>query len=183
MSEVVRLTFVSHAMTDATATGRFPTDESLNAAGRRQVEAGTELGHVEQAFCGPETRTRQTAELLGVRALVEPKLADLDFGRWRGAVLGSVLPAELAIWLTDPSRSPHGGESVVALISRVAGWMDSLAAQRGRILAVTHPAVVRAAILVALDAPAKSFWRIDVAPVSRTVMHFRGQAWTLRSAP
>jgi hypothetical protein len=36
-------------------------------------------------------------------------------------------------------------------------------------------------ILVALNAPAKSFWRIDIAPVSRTVMHFRGHAWTLRS--
>ncbi|MGZ5379270.1 MAG: histidine phosphatase family protein, partial [Mycobacterium sp.] len=23
--------------------------------------------------------------------------------------------------------------------------------------------------------------RIDIAPVSRTVMHFRGHAWTLRS--
>ncbi len=169
-------------MTDATATGRFPTDESLNSAGRRQIEAETELGRADQVFCGPETRTRQTAELLGVQALVEPKLADLDFGRWRGDVLGRVLPAELALWLTDPSRAPHGGESVVGLIGRVAGWMDSLAAQRGRILAVTHPAVVRAAILVALDAPAKSFWRIDVAPVSRTVMHFRGQAWTLRSS-
>jgi hypothetical protein len=28
--------------------------------------------------------------------------------------------------------------------------------------------------------PAKSFWRIDIAPVSRTVMHFRNDCWTLR---
>ena len=181
MSEVLRLTFVSHAMTDAMAAGRFPTDESLNSAGRRQIEAGTELGRTEQVFCGPEMRTRQTAELLGLQAFIEPKLADLDCGRWRGDVLGRVLPAELAIWLTDPGRAPHGGESVVELIDRVAGWMDSLGAQRGPILAVTHPAVVRAAILVVLAAPSKSFWRIDVAPVSRTVMHFRGHVWTLRS--
>lgn len=182
MSEVVRLALVSHAMTDATAAGRFPTDESLNATGRRQAEAATEFGCADKAFCGPEVRTRQTAELLGARPSIEPKLADLDFGRWRGDVLGRVLPAELAIWLTDPARAPHGGESVVELIARVARWMESLAAQRGRILAVTHPAVIRAAILVALDAPPKSFWRIDVAPVSRTVMHFRGHAWTLRSS-
>jgi broad specificity phosphatase PhoE len=71
VTEVVRLTFVSHAMTDAMAGGRFATDEPLNATGRRQV---------------------------------------------------------------------------------------------------------------ALDAPPKSFWHIDIAPVSRTVMHFRGHAWTLRSA-
>ncbi|MGZ8802745.1 MAG: histidine phosphatase family protein, partial [Mycobacterium sp.] len=65
MSEVVRLTLVSHAMTDAMAAGRFPTDESLNSVGRRQIDAGTELGTTGQVFCGPEKRTRQTAELLG----------------------------------------------------------------------------------------------------------------------
>ncbi len=134
-------------------------------------------------FCGPEKRTRQTADLLGVQPVIESKLADLDCGRWRGDVLGRVLPAELAIWLTDPTRAPHGGESVLDLIDRVSGWMESLAAHRGRILAVTHPAVIRAAILVVLDAPPKSFWRIDIAPASRTVMHFRGHAWTLRSNP
>ncbi|GJF09448.1 phosphoglycerate mutase [Mycolicibacterium cyprinidarum] len=182
VTEVLRLTFVSHAMTDAMAAGRFPADESLNPTGRRQVEAGTELGLAEQVFCGPEIRTRQTAELLGLQAFIEPRLADLDCGEWRGDVLGRVLPADLAIWLTDPTRAPHGGESIVELIDRVAGWMDSLTTQRGRILAVTHPAVIRAATLVVLDAPPKSFWRLDVAPNSRTVMHFRGQVWTLRSS-
>ena len=70
---------------------------------------------------------------------------------------------------------------MIELINRVRGWMESLTAHRTRLVAVTHPSVIRAAILVALDAPPKSFWRIDIAPVSRTVMHFRGHAWTLRS--
>ena len=38
MSEVVRLTLVSHAMTDAMAAGRFPTDESVNDLGRKQID-------------------------------------------------------------------------------------------------------------------------------------------------
>jgi broad specificity phosphatase PhoE len=70
---------------------------------------------------------------------------------------------------------------VVELIARVRRWMDTVSAKRGRLVAVTHPAVVRAAVLLALDAPPKSFWRIDIAPVSRTVLHFRGHSWTLRS--
>jgi hypothetical protein len=41
--------------------------------------------------------------------------------------------------------------------------------------------VIRAAILVVLDSPPRSFWRIDVGPASHTVLHLRGQAWTLRS--
>jgi broad specificity phosphatase PhoE len=182
VSEVVRLTLVSHALTDAMAAGRFPTDEPLNTVGHRQVDASIELGVTDAAYCGPEKRTRQTAELLGLSAHIDPQLADLDCGRWRGDVLGGVRPAELAIWLTDPARAPHGGESVAELIERVRRWLDSLTRRRGRLVAVTHPSVIRAAILVALDAPPKSFWRIDIAPVSRTVMHFRGHAWTLRSA-
>ena len=181
MSEVVRLTLVSHAMTDAMAAGRFPTDEPLNSVGHRQVDAAIELGIADLAYCGPEKRCRQTAELLGLQAVVDPRLADLDCGRWRGDVLGGVRPADLAVWLTDPSRAPHGGESVVDLVDRVRAWMESLTTRRARLVAVTHPSVIRAAILVALDAPPKSFWRIDIAPVSRTVMHFRGHAWTLRS--
>ncbi|MCW2651987.1 MAG: fructose-2,6-bisphosphatase [Mycobacterium sp.] len=190
MSEVVRLTFVSHAMTDAMATGRFPTNEPLNAVGRRQVDASMDLDIRRQpddpvdpgytALSGPEQRCRQTAELLGLRVTVEPRLADLDCGRWRGEALGGVQPAELAMWLTDPTRAPHGGESVVELVNRVAAWLDSLTTTHSRTVAVTHPAVIRAAILVALDAPPKSFWRVDIPPASRTVMHFRGHAWTLR---
>ncbi len=45
MSEVVRLTLVSHAMTDAMSAGRFPTDEPLNSVGYRQVDASIDLGH------------------------------------------------------------------------------------------------------------------------------------------
>jgi broad specificity phosphatase PhoE len=182
MSEIVRLTLVSHAMTDGMAAGRFPTDEPLNAVGHRQVDASIELGVVEKAYCGPEKRTRQTAELLGLQAEIDSKLADLDCGRWRGDVLSGVAPADLVVWLTDPTQAPHGGETVVDLIGRVRDWMDSLTTRRARLAAVTHPSVIRAAILIALDAPPKSFWRVDIAPVSRTVMHFRGHNWTLRSS-
>ena len=180
MSEVVRLTLVSHAMTDAMAAGRFPTDEPVNALGGRQLD-GVTLESVERAVCGPESRAQQTAAMLGLQPEIEPAIADLDCGRWRGSLLGAVAPEEMTIWLTDPAGAPHGGESVVDLVGRVGRWMDSLSAHRMRVIAVTHPAVVRAAVVVALDAPPKSFWRIDVAPVSRTVLHCRGQAWNLRS--
>jgi broad specificity phosphatase PhoE len=181
VSDVVRLTLVAHAMTDAMVAGRFPADELLNAVGRRQLAPEVEVGTADLAITAPERRARQTAELLGLPAEVDDRLADLDFGRWRGGALGGVPAAELASWLTDPGRTPHGGESVVELVGRVRDWLAAVSARPGRVVAVTHPAVIRAAILAALDAPPKSFWRIDIAPASRTVLHFRGQAWTLRS--
>jgi broad specificity phosphatase PhoE len=168
-------------MTDAMAAGRFPTDEPLNSLGQRQADTALEFGRVDEAVCGPEQRTVQTADRLGLHARTEPRVADLGCGRWRGRDLGAVPPADLSVWLTDPAAAPHGGESIVELFGRVRDWMGTVATGRARVVAVTHPAVVRAAVLTALGAPPRSFWRIDIAQVSSTVLHFRGQAWTLRN--
>ncbi|KZS63395.1 histidine phosphatase family protein [Mycobacterium ostraviense] len=166
-------------MTDAMAAARFPVDEPLSDIGRRQAEAvvGLDIRETTSQLSGPEQRARQTAELLGLNPTTESRLADLDCGRWCGETLASVDAEKLTAWLTDPAQAPHGGESIVDLIDRVAGWLASLA---GNTVAVTHPAVIRAAILVALDIPPQSFWHIDIAPLSRTVMHFRERRWTLR---
>jgi broad specificity phosphatase PhoE len=182
VTDVIRLTLVSHAMTDAMASGRFPADEPLNGIGLRQAKKAGRLdinGGTRQ-LAGPERRARQTAQLLGLRATTEPRLADLDCGRWCGQTLRAVGPADLQTWLTAPARAPHGGESIVDLMGRVAGWLESLTGETSPTVAVTHPAVIRVAILGALDMPPKSFWRIDIAPLSRVVMHFRGGRWTLR---
>ncbi len=182
MTDVVRLTLVSHAMTDAMADGRFPADEPLNSIGLRQAKkvGRLDIDRATRQLAGPERRARQTAQLLGLHATVEPRLADLDCDGWCGQTLRAVGPAELEAWLTDPARAPHGGESIVDLMRRVAGWLESLTGEATPAVAVTHPAVIRAAILDALDMPPKSFWRIDIAPVSRVVMHFRAGRWTLR---
>lgn len=188
MTEVVRLTLVAHAMTDAMGVQRFPVDEPLNDIGRRQVEGMVDThalaGANVRQFAGPEQRAYQTAKLLGLRAATEPRLADLDCGRWRGKTLKALPAEELKVWLTEPAQAPHGGESIVDLRERVAGWLESLTEKGAgdplRTVAVTHPAVIRAAILTALDVAPESFWRIDVAPAGRVVMHLRNDRWTLR---
>jgi broad specificity phosphatase PhoE len=181
VTKVVRLTLVSHAMTDAMAAARFPGDEALNEMGRRQAKgvSGLDISTARQVT-GPERRTRETAQLLGLHATTEPRLADLDCGRLRGQTLADLAPAQLRTWLTEPAEAPDGGESLVGLTERVGGWLASLVDGDARIVAVTHPAVIRAAVLVALDISPKSFWRIDVAPVSVTTLHHRDGCWTLR---
>ncbi len=81
--------------------------------------------------------------------------------------------------MSDPGACPHGGESLSALIARVAAWMQEQAAVDGRAIAVTHGGVVRAAVVHALGAPAPSAWRIDVAPLSVTELHARDGRWTV----
>ena len=90
-------------------------------------------------------------------------------------------PDDVAAWLRDPAAAPHGGESLIALIERVATWLDAQAATPGRIVAVTHASVIRAAIVHAMGAAPRCFWRIDVAPLSFTRLSANNGRWTLAS--
>jgi broad specificity phosphatase PhoE len=47
-------------------------------------------------------------------------------------------------------------------------------------IAVTHPSVIRAAIVHALRIPAQAFWRFDIAPLTLTDLRFSRNTWTLR---
>ena len=48
-------------------------------------------------------------------------------------------------------------------------------------VAVTHAAVIRAAILAVMGASAACFARIDVTPLSLTDLRSDGRRWTLRA--
>lgn len=125
-----------------------------------------------------------TALHLNLAVSITDDLCDCDFGKWRGKGLDQVQqedPAGVASWLTDPAAAPHGGESIESLVLRVKGWMHR---QRdlGHTIAVTHPSIIRCAVILALDAPLQSFWRIDIAPTSLTDLRYNGATWTLRSS-
>jgi broad specificity phosphatase PhoE len=182
----LRLTLVAHGATSATRGAAFPHDEPLeDRAIHHATLLARRLGHADRVLTGPALRTRQTAEVLGLRAEVDEELRDCDFGRWPGLRLADLAVAEpdgLARWLSDPEFAAHGGESISEVSRRVAAWLDRQASSAaGRMIAVTHPAVIRTAILHAITAPASSFWRIDVTPLSCTDIIAERGRWTLRS--
>ena len=78
-----------------------------------------------------------------------------------------------------PTKAPHGGESISDLIVRMRDWLAGQAAVSGVTLAVTHASVVRAALVAALDAEPRAFWRIDVAPLSMARLSGRAGRWNL----
>ncbi len=179
----LRLLLVAHAPTIATRAASFPLDEAIIPAGRDDAAAlaGT-FGRIDAAWTSPARRAVETASALDLRAGVAPAIRDLDVGRWAGQTLEAVSaadPAGLQLWTADTDRAPHGGESIDVLIDRVAGWMDELRCRRGRMVAVTHASVVRAATIVALRAERPSFWRIDVAPLSVSEFHAASGKWSV----
>jgi broad specificity phosphatase PhoE len=181
----LRLTLICHAATNALREAAFPGNEALEPQGLVKASAlAPSLRRVDAAWSSPAQRALQTAAALGLTADTEAALADIDLGVWTGRSLADIEasdPAGLESWMSDAAACPHGGETITALIRRVGGWLDKIQTSEGRVFAVTHPAVIRAAILIALDAPPISFWRIDAEPLCFTRLQGRAGRWTLRS--
>jgi broad specificity phosphatase PhoE len=181
----VHLTLICHASTDAVRKVAFPLDEPLDPEGQAKALAlGAALRRVDVAWTSPALRARETAAALQLDAAVDPVLRDIDLGRWAGRALAEVQIAEpeaVAIWTRQADAAPHGGESVIALLQRVQPWLESSNHGDRRVVAVTHPAVIRAAVILAIEATPSSFWRIDIAPLCRVRLSARGTGWTLRS--
>ena len=181
-----RLTLVCHASTEAVRNSAFPADEPLDRHGQKGTAAlARQLPTADRCWTSPELRARQTAETLQLNATALSTLRDCNYGTWRGLTLDEVLardPEAVASWLRDPAATPHGGESLMGLRERVGEWLDGEKAMNGSSIVVTHAAVIRAAIIHVLDAPLKSFWRIDIAPLSITRLSGTSDRWNLGCA-
>ena len=166
----MRLDLLAHGATAATRAASFSDDEPLGAGAISTLEAARlRLRALDRVRVSPARAARETAAALGLAAEVEPALRECDYGRWRGLALAEVEASEpqgLAEWLGDPAAAPHAGESLADLMQRTGEWLKQEQALGGRALAITHASVIRAAIVNALGANAKAFWRIDVAPLS-----------------
>jgi probable phosphoglycerate mutase len=108
----------------------------------------------------PLRRALETARHLGARGLVvEPRLAERDYGEWTGLPLADVgARTPEAGW----THAPPGGESPAGVLARVRGWLDEVAAGSGPEvwLAVSHSGVIRILLAAALR------WDLrDPAPV------------------
>ncbi|MGW6743730.1 histidine phosphatase family protein [Streptomyces sp. NPDC055025] len=164
------------------------TVDALDPLGLRQAEAVREtFPRTAALYVSPSHRCRRTAEILGLDTAPLSDLAPCAMGRWQGRTLDEVVaeePESVAAWLSDPASAPHGGESLLALHARVGHWLDSLGSDSGedsggRVIAVAEPDIIRAAAVHALGASPRSFWRIDVQPLSVTELSGRDGRWNL----
>jgi broad specificity phosphatase PhoE len=179
----VRVVLLCHGETAATRRAAFADDEPLTPAGAAEA-AATTAPRADRVLRAPSRACRQTAAEMGVAAVPDAGLTGCDYGRWRGRALDEVLadePDAVATWLADPDAAPHGGESLSALRARVGGWLDGLAGSGRTVLAVADPAVIRAAVVYAVDARPRSVWRIDVSPLARAVLVGDPGRWSLRA--
>ena len=190
----LRLLLISHAPTAAMPAGRFPADDPLDARGLAEAQAAqARLSHLSHltalneapAFVSPAACARDTASALGLNAKVDAALADIDYGNWKGrrlADLAAQTPIDLTAWMHDPDAAPHGGESFGQAVKRIGEWLDTLDVAQSNardVIAVTHAAIIRAAVIHALAASSAIFPRIEIAPLTVVELHRSEQrGWT-----
>ena len=188
-----RLSMIAHAATVAQRLAAFPLDEPIldepilgEHIPDQEISRATALklqARNGQIWSAPEQRAQQTARLLGVPATPAEDLRECSYGRWAGRRMDAVHaedPEGILTWLTDPGAAPHGGESIEVLVSRIGAWMEERRDAQ-RTVAITHPGVIRAAIVHALQVPPNAFWRIDIAPFTVTELRWNQHRWTVRS--
>lgn len=125
-------------------------------------------------------RTQATAEAINaargaaIAPLVEPDLAEQDFGAWQGRSFAELERDGDAVyhkfWLAPADHAPPGGESFAAVADRVAAVIARLtAAHAGRdIVAVAHGGTVRAALVLALGLEPEAALAVRVENLSLT---------------
>ncbi|HEY0360072.1 MAG TPA: bifunctional RNase H/acid phosphatase [Mycobacteriales bacterium] len=168
--------------------GDVPLSEEGRAQAALLAERLAERGGIDLVVTSPLRRARRTAEAVAARThgaelVVEPDLAETDFGKWEGHTFAEVRaqwPAELDAWLESTDVAPPGGESFAATAERVQAALDRLRARHlGKTLAVvSHVTPIKTLLRFALDAPPSALFRLhlDVAGLSEVDWYADGPA-------
>jgi broad specificity phosphatase PhoE len=174
-----RLLIVAHATTPANVALIFGDPGKPQLAEVRRLN-----GRVASWLSGPEEACTATAVGLGGQAEPLPDLRECDFGAWTGRALIDVLaedPSAVDCWLHDPYATPHGGESLATLITRVGAVLDDHPWPAGRSVLVVTPLVARAAAVHTLGAPPEVIFRIDIAPLGRVLISRSNHIWRMQA--
>lgn len=149
---MTKLALLRHAPTPWNALRRLQgrADVALGEATRLALAQARLPAQMAEFRClvSPLVRCLETARLLGCRATVDPRLIEMDWGKFEGRTLDE-LRLELGGALAENEArgldfTPPDGESPRAVQARIAPLLVELAAARQPTLAITHRGVIRA---------------------------------------
>jgi broad specificity phosphatase PhoE len=147
------LVLIRHGQTDWNVEGRWQgqADPPLNDRGREQArrvaEYQSQFGFAT-LYSSDLRRAMETAQIigaeLGVEVIPEPRLREINLGRWQGMLSGDIqaqYPEEFRRWHHEPlAVQPPEGETVPALAARVLAAINAVLAwhPKQRIGIVAH---------------------------------------------
>ena len=183
------IAFARHGQTAINRDGRLQgrLDAPLSELGLEQARAlGTVFARedVTRVFSSPLQRARATAaeiaKAAGRDVEVDERLVELDYGEWDGLTLRELPAGSWERWRADPAFTPPGGESLVAVTTRVASFCEEFGAETG-IVAVSHVSPIKAAVCNALGVDEGATWRmqLSLASISRVDTRPDGRPYLL----
>ena len=138
----MELYFMRHGETAWSLTGQHTgrTDLPLTERGEAEASNLSALLHgmaFDRVFTSPRLRARRTCELAGyTKAIVEPDLAEWDYGDYDGKTMREIL-AQRPTWDIYADGCP-GGESPEQITARADRLVTRLSALSGRVAAFSH---------------------------------------------
>ena len=179
----LRLVFVRHG-TARDVEGRCigHTDVPLSEAGARSVGELEFDCPIDKIVSSDLSRAAASARILSQQlalpVAVDDRLRELYFGDWDGRTWNDIETCDgqrfsewMAAWTT---ACPPNGETVDALVTRVAGWLHEqfrdTQSRGSTILAVAHAGSIRAAICQLTSMPIQQMFDIPVEYGRATVV-------------
>lgn len=135
---LARLILVRHGETDFNVERRMQghLESELTEFGRTQIRAAAPVlaaYRPARLLSSDLSRAARTAdevgEVCGLPVKLDSRLRETHLGQWQGLTLAEVeagWPGALAVWRGDPTVSPPGGESRVAVAARVGPLVAEL---------------------------------------------------------
>ncbi len=189
-SRKCKITFISHGATIYSEEGRFSdvlNYPQLNDAGQTEVEKITEYLRLraiknDKIYSSPATRTLQTAEVIAKLykknyEIIE-ELTPRKCGSFNGLTYEQIeqkYPEEFKRLMTDPSvATPDDAESVCDFVKRTSIIINRIVEEnfQNRVIIVTHPDVIKAAICDAINVPPASMPNIYIKTGSATQISY-----------
>jgi broad specificity phosphatase PhoE len=166
----VRLQLIVPALTPGARHGLIGSADGLDRHGQQAAIRRARSWPSAMAISAPDRHCVETATLIGLHTVVDPRLVDWDLGSWTGKSLTEIAQTtgeEVERWSTDPEYATHGGESLNQLVFRVTDWLGRLEeGEHDRVIAMAPTPVVRAILVSVLNAPTATFWRLDLEPLT-----------------
>jgi probable phosphoglycerate mutase len=156
----------------------------LNAEGREQAERLAErfrgIG-IDSLYSSPLERALETAEPLakaaGLTVRTTEEVSEVEYGEWTGRAIADLRSG--SVWgsyntFRTAAQIP-GGESVLQLQNRIAGWMERIRREQSgeRVAVVSHADPIKAAVTHYAGMHLDMFCRFEISPASVTVIQVR----------
>ena len=152
---------VRHGETQDNLNRIFSRDNTrLTPKGRKQILRAKKLledFEFDQVYYSPLRRTVESKEILGLEAIEEERIREIDFGIFTGKTFDQIseqYPMDSKKWVEDPIHFRiENGESVIDVYKRMEKYINEIVDLNKSVLLICHDCVIKNILCWVFDNP------------------------------